>query len=198
MRKMRLWWKFEGRYYHKDVYQGIKNLVRWFNVIWKDRDWDDHYIWEILKTKIEHQAKYIGGRGIHLSAKRDAQLMMTCVRLIDRVQSEFYQGEYANYYHSEFHFVPVSQEDIDDVDDEDLKSDMKGSYTMEIQEIWERFDDYFAKYPHVYREVTKTDKYIFSNDTKQKIAMNMGEYMAEKAHRILFALLERNMRSWWD
>ena len=30
----------------------IKNLIKWFPIIWKDRDWDDHYIWEIMKNKL--------------------------------------------------------------------------------------------------------------------------------------------------
>jgi hypothetical protein len=198
MVNIRLWWKFEGRYYHKDVYNGIKNLIRWFKVIWSDRDYDDHYIWEILKTKIQFQAKYIGDRNFHTSAKRDAEIMITCVRLIDKVQDEHYQGEYMNYHYSEFHFIPIPQEDIDNIDDEDLRIDMKGCSMMETQEIWEKFDDYFAKYPHAYREVTKTDKYIFQNNNKRTIAMNMGYYLHNKANRILFKLLERNIVKWWD
>jgi len=184
MVNIRLWWKFEGRYYHKDVYTGIKNLIRWFKVIWKDRSWDDSYIWEILKTKLKHQADYIGKRGIHLDAKRDAQRMMTCVRLIEKVQYETYQSEYCDYKHSEFHFIPVK--------------DNPGYSTMETQEIWEKYNDYFAKYPHAYREVTKTDKYIFQNDSKQTIAMNMGYYMDKKANRVLFKMLETHLKSWWD
>jgi hypothetical protein len=197
-RKLYLNWKFEWRYWHKDFYQGVKNLIRWFKVIWKDRDWDDHYIWEILKTKLKHQADYIGSRGFHIDAKRDAERMMTCVRLIDIVKEEKYQSEYVDYQHSEYEFIPISQEDIDAIDDVDLKTDMKGASTLHSNEIWEKYDEYFAKYPHAYREVTKSDKYIFDNDSKQKIAMNMGYYLDTKANRILFKMLETHLRSWWD
>ena len=197
-RKLYLNWKFEWKYWHKDFYQGVKNLVKWLPVIWKDRSWDDHYIWEILKTKLKFQADYIAKRGIHLDANRDAERMMTCVRMIDDIQSEHYQTEYFDYQHSEYHFVPVSEEDMEDIDDEDLRFDMKGASTLHVQEIWEKYDDYFAKYPHAYREVTKTDKYIFENDSKHKIAMNMGHYLDKKANRILFKMLETHMRSWWD
>ena len=184
MNYLRLWWKHEGRYYHKDFYQGVKNLIRWFKVIWKDRHWDDHYIWEILKTKLEFQADYIGRQGIHLDAKTDAQRIMTCVRLINKVQSEFYQSEYTDYDHREFSFIPLE--------------DNSECYRMESKEIWEKYDDYFAKYPHAYREVTKTDKYIFENNSKQKIAMNIGYYLDKKANRLLFKMLETHLRSWWD
>ena len=62
----------------RDFIQGIKTLIRWFPIIWKDRDYDDHFIWEILKFKIRNQADYIGSKDRHVSAKRDAEIMMLC------------------------------------------------------------------------------------------------------------------------
>ncbi len=69
--KIYLWWRFEARYYHKDFAKGVKNLWRWAPTIWKDRDWDQHYIYELLAKKIEFQAKYIGDRDFHTEAKRE-------------------------------------------------------------------------------------------------------------------------------
>ena len=98
LENIRLWWKFEGRYYHKDFVNGVKNLIRWFPVIWKDRDWDDHFIWELMMKKITFQAKYIGDQDRHTRAKRDAEIMMTCVRLMERVKEEYYGTEYIDYH----------------------------------------------------------------------------------------------------
>ena len=184
MNNIILWWKHVGQYLHMDFYNGVKNLIKWFPVIWKDRQWDDSYILEVLKTKIKFQADYIGKRGVHLDANIDAQRMMTCISLINKVQSEFYQSEYSDYNHCEFSFIRIE--------------DNPEYSRMESREIWEKYDDYFAKYPHAYREVTKTDKYIFENDSKQKIAMNMGYYLDKKANRLLFKMLETHLRSWWD
>ena len=184
MTKIGLWWKFEGRYYHKDFYHGVRNLIRWFKVIWRDRDYDHGYIFDILKTKLKNQSQYISKHDNHLSAKRDAQIMMTCVRLIDKIQDQFYDSEYTDYHHSEYLWIPL--EDGTDYS------------RLEINELSEKFDEYFAKYKHAYREVTKSDKYIFENDSKIKIAMNMGRYLSDKADRILFSLMERNIKKWWD
>jgi len=76
---------------------GIKNLTRWFPVIWKDKDWDQHFIWEVMIQKLKFQAKYIGERDIHTRAKRDAEIMMTCVRLMERIQEEYYIAERFDY-----------------------------------------------------------------------------------------------------
>ena len=55
--KIRLWWKFDGKYLHRDIAQGIKNLIKWFPIIWKDRNWDDSFIFDILQFKLQNQAK---------------------------------------------------------------------------------------------------------------------------------------------
>jgi hypothetical protein len=78
----------------KQFFKRIYNLYRWFPIIWKDQDWDDYYIWEVLKFKLKNQSKYIGTKDRHVSAKRDAEIMMLCTRLIDKLQTEceFHSG----------------------------------------------------------------------------------------------------------
>lgn len=90
------WFRWEFKYQHKYIKYGVKNLYKWFWVIWKDRDWDHHYIFEVLKFKLEKQAKHLSKRNWHESSKRDAELMMTCVRLINKLQNEEYYDELYN------------------------------------------------------------------------------------------------------
>jgi hypothetical protein len=195
--KISLWWRHEARYYHKDFINGVKNLIRWFPVIWRDRNWDHRYIWDVMMKKLSFQAEYIRNCGNHVNHIRDAEKMELAVRLMKRVSDEHYEMLHSDYYKSKMHFEPIAKEDLEDMGDE-MKKNSADCLTLRIEMIWEKFDEFFAKYPHAYREVTKTDKYIFDNDTKEKIAMNMGYYLHEKANRILFKLLERNIQTWWD
>ena len=87
------WIKWELPYQHKYIKYGVKNLYKWFWVIWRDRDWDYHYIFEVLKFKLEKQAKHLAEVGFHNNAQRDAELMMTYVRLIEKIQNEYYYDE---------------------------------------------------------------------------------------------------------
>ena len=87
------WVRWELPYQHKYIKHGVKNLYKWFWVIWKDRDWDHHYIYQVLKFKLEKQAKHLADVGFHNDAQRDAELMMTCVRLINKLQNEEYYDE---------------------------------------------------------------------------------------------------------
>ena len=162
----------------KRFIKSIKNLIRWFPIIWKDEDWDDHFIFEILKFKLKNQAEYIGGHNRHLSAKRDAEIMMLCVRLIEKVQDEFYGTEYFDYQDSEFKFI----ESIDYPD----------HYEMDIVELSERYDEYFKKYPLIYRMVPDL------NAPKGRIAFEIAKINGERAHKLLFKILEQNIRRWWD
>ena len=68
----------------------IKNLIRWIPIIWKDRDWDFYFTYEILKKKLEFQAEFTRKYGHHESALHDASRMETCVRLIKKLQHEEY------------------------------------------------------------------------------------------------------------
>ena len=96
--KLYRWFLWDVKYVHKTVWIGIKNLWKWFPIIWKDRDWDYYYIYQVLKFKLEKQAKHLGEKNWHESSKRDAEVMMTCVRLINKLQNEEY---YEPYYDSE-------------------------------------------------------------------------------------------------
>jgi hypothetical protein len=93
-RRIYLWWVHDGKYYHKYFKEGVKNLWYWFPVIWKDRHWDDHYIFEVLKHKLKAQAKYISNNDHHTRAQLDAKRMRLCVKLIQLVQDETYAMEY--------------------------------------------------------------------------------------------------------
>jgi len=91
--KLYRWVRWELPYQTKYIKYGVKNLYKWFWIIWKDRDWDHHYIFEVLKFKLEKQAKHLADVGFHNDAQRDAERMMTCVRLINKLQNEEYYDE---------------------------------------------------------------------------------------------------------
>jgi hypothetical protein len=168
----------------KQFFKRIKNLIRWFPIIWKDQDWDDWYIFEILKFKLKNQAEYIGYHDRHRSAKRDAEIMMLCVRLIDKIQNEYYAEECMDYHESDYNWIESKTH--------------PDYYELDIVLKSERFDEYFKKYPLIYKQVLSSDKNIFKINTKQGIAMNMGHINEKRAHKLLFKILEQNITRWWD
>lgn len=181
--KIRLWLKWDAKHLHRDIIQGIKNLVKWFPIVWKDRDWDTHYIWQVMKFKLKNQSKYIGYHDRHLSAKRDAQIMMLCVKLIEKIQSEYYGCEYLDYQESKFYFTPIPNSD---------KSEMKSEI------LSQRFNEYFAKYPRIYKQVMQMKNPIFKRNDDYGIAMNISHINHQRALKLLFKIMETNIERWWD
>ena len=188
--KISLWWRFEARYYHKDFVQGVKNLVKWFPTVWKDRDYDQAYIYTILSKKLEFQSKYIGDRDFHTRAKRDAEIMKTCVRLISKVKNEDYGMEYLEYHETKHKFVETDEL-------------YKGEKTFEwvCDELSENFDEYFKKYPRQYKRVLSGEVNRFKRDgekDKKLIAMEIAHENQERCRKLLFKIMEENIERWWD
>jgi hypothetical protein len=181
-----LWWRRDGRYVGKEFIRGVKSVWYWLPVIWKDRNWDHRFIFTILSHKLKAQSKYIGSRDIHTRAKRDAEVMMTCVRLIERVQDEFYAMEYMDYHKTKHWFEPCE--------------DKEGYSTWESRELEENFNDYFAKYPLIYKRVLNGEGWFeaVNEEDKHKIAMNIARINHERARKLLFKIMEQNIERWWD
>jgi hypothetical protein len=190
VRKLRfipLWWDHEGKYYPKMFKTGVKNIIYWFPIIWKDRNWDSHYIFEIMMHKIKAQSKYIGARDIHTRAQRDAEIMMTCVRLMKLIDDDFYSSEYSDYHKTKHWFEDVPGKE--------------GYSSWESRLLEENFDDFFKKYPLIYKRVLAGEGPFGRDgreDDKQVIAMNIGHINHNRASKLLFKLMEENIQRWWD
>jgi len=78
------------------VIRKIKNVFRWLPIIWRDENWDHYYIYEVLKWKIQFMSEAIRKNGIHTCAEYNANRMMLAVRLIEKVQNEYYLMELIN------------------------------------------------------------------------------------------------------
>lgn len=169
----------------KRLVKKLYNLYRWLPIIWKDEDWDDHYIFEILKFKLTNQAKYIGDRDFHTRAKRDAEIMMTCVKLMEKVQSEYYNLESMNYVDEDYNWI--------------LDETYPDLHKLEIKENSNNFKDYFAKYPLIYKIATDPNTpWHYIERCDKTYAMFIGQYNHNRARKLLFKLLERNIECWWD
>jgi len=187
--KISTWWYRDGRYMHKHFVKGVKNLWRWFPVIWKDRDWDQYYIYTILAKKLEFQAKYIGDTDLHTKAKRDAERMRLVVRLIRLHQEDFYDCEYMDYETTKHWFEPVE----DKPDYSEWKSET----------LSDRYDEYFAKYPRQYKKVMSGELNRFKRksvnlEDKHYIAMEIAYENRNRCHALLFKLMSENIDRWWN
>jgi hypothetical protein len=71
----------------------LHNLWRWFPIIWNDRDWDDYFIFEVLKFKLKNMSDSFERNDWYVGNEQDVKKMRTCIKLIELVQSSYYETE---------------------------------------------------------------------------------------------------------
>ena len=177
------------RYLPNNISTGISNIIKYFKIVWNDRDYDYTYIFNILRFKLEKQAKYINDKNRFISSRRNAELMLLTSRLIELIKEDAYDTEYMDYYESKIEFVPYG--------------DKKDLFSMEETMIYENFDEYFKKYPLQYKKALNGELNRFTREedeskNKKIYAMEIAQENHNRCRRLLFKILEDNIEKWWD
>ena len=157
------------------------NLIKWFPTIWNDRDWDGHYILNIIQKKIEFQRKELVNANRHTRIESDNRDMTLALNLLERVKEEYYSLECMDYWDSEIVFDDVPE-------NPELKS-------IEVNTTTERYDEYLSKYPSSVRALTKEHGEELD---KQRLCLMVSNYNNKKANKLLFRVLEERLAFWWD
>lgn len=83
--------------YYKLIY-GIRNLFVWFKIVWKDRDWDDYFIYYLLRFKLNKMQKAFDKYSLHVSKERKVKQIKTVVALLDRlIENDYACVEYEKF-----------------------------------------------------------------------------------------------------
>ena len=78
----------------KSKIRQLRKILRWIPILWRDRDWDYYFVYEILKQKLIDTEKYIRKDGVHMFNDHDADSMLKAIDLISKVQTEYYLDKY--------------------------------------------------------------------------------------------------------
>lgn len=101
------------------ITQGIKNLIIWFPVIWKDRDFDHNYMYEIIYLKLSNMQKFFeSDYPICANADRRAKQIMIAKNLCKRLIEQNYLSNALTNYKSKygdesgFHFEQTENKNL--------------------------------------------------------------------------------------
>lgn len=169
--------------------EGIKNLWKWLPIIWKQRDWDSSYIFEIIKHKLLLQREEIVGANRHTTVWQTNRDITICLNLIERLQESYYENEYQDYHEQTFEFIPSGN-----------KYEGEDTFKMESTTIRKDFVPYFAKYINAYKYLRKNGRFgrKLRREDDDAIALYIGEYNHEKAKKLLFRILNDRIETFWD
>jgi hypothetical protein len=160
---------------------GVKNIFRWAPTLYKDKDWDSWYIYNILQKKIEYQRQEIINANRHTDIDRDNRDMTIALNLLERVKDDYYGVEHIDYNETKIDFVPVEG-----------NSNLK---EMKMTVLSENYDEFLKKYPSSVRKVLKEKG---NNLDKDVLCVYVARYNQERARKLLFKLLEQKIEKWWD
>jgi hypothetical protein len=80
----------------------IKNLIKWFPIIWQDRDWDCGYVEEMLLFKLNNMYKRFSDPNATCvnweleHAKNALKALKICVIILERRKNDWYTDYWYN------------------------------------------------------------------------------------------------------
>jgi len=162
-------------YPFRDFYRRVKNVLRWLPIIWKDRDWDDSYITEILIKKLEFTRDfYLSGKAYSAEAEKVADEIKEA---IDRL-----------------HMTRDSWEFYEDLAMEQLEQKW-GKTTFEFIPLEDR--------PGLTEMKSKTEKVStdeeeeqYRKEFRETLDKARKQYMKDKIKAYKF--IAKNIDKWWD
>ncbi len=173
----------------KNITLGFKNLKYWLPIIWKDRDWDDSYITEILIKKLEKQRDYfLSDKPIISNAKKYAGQMQKVIDGLNKTKDDF-----------EYYYIPASQEFDKKWGEVILHWDPITEKGEDYKELIEDGEDPSQLFQlRIEREGIKTpeDKEQCSKEYREMMKSVRDRYMKDKVN--LYRYLARHIDFWWD
>lgn len=79
-----------------NVVYGIRNLIKWLPIIWKDRDWDWTFLMIILSFKLKNMSELHEKYSVYKDYKKRSHDLKTASILADRIADEEYYYDVLN------------------------------------------------------------------------------------------------------
>lgn len=148
----------------------IKNVIKWLPKIWNQYDFDYSYSIEVFKFQLEKQADYLeSDKAITENSKNDASRIRMILRLMDKV----YDHDYGIEYQKQFEEI----------------------YGKDLLDI--KFINKLHGLKHMYELNEDEDKVREMDQVKRNLFLNSQEKQ-NRAHKLLWDLVEHNIQNWWD
>lgn len=148
---------------------GIRNFWRWKEVIWNDRNWDETYLYRIMKHKMELMYKDVEKYSHHLYVEDELKSIKKCISILNRLINQEYEENALHFHDKKWGEIKINTIPYDD---EYVQLDVYRPYArqigMEEQEVKE-----FMKW------------------------MRHRDYMETQDIEFLFNTMKKYVRKWW-
>lgn len=157
----------------KEIRTGINNVIRWFPTIWKDRDWDDHYIVEILIKKLEFQRDFFASdKAYSAEADNVVKEIQQAIDMLRKTADSWEHYELPAHDAFELKWGPSTQKFV--------------PYNEHSYELIIEHD----------KVKTPEDAEQCSKDLRDSLQTAREKYMEDKRNAYLY--IAENIDKWWD
>lgn len=161
--------------YYYNTYYGIRNLIKWFPVVWKDRDWDEIYFYRINAFKLKQMEKLFESDYCHiLDSERYAKQIKIARVAMDRLSANDY--DINNYYSNR------SDELFGELD----------WYTTPVPEKKGFRQMHFFRKGVKNKTDENLERVLFKKSSKHT------EYLLKQDLNLFCKMVEKHSQKWWD
>jgi hypothetical protein len=168
-------------YWFKRKYRQIRNVFRWLPIIWKQYDFDYSESIEVFKFQLQKQAEFFeSDMSFTTSAPYQAKRIRTILKLMDKVYNEEYGTDYQDILKEMYgeDVLEVSFIDLNEFSYNDFSGKNEKLHSMKYKyESWDNVE-----------EITEVKDELFVMSIKRQ----------NRAHKILWELIEHNIQGFWD
>lgn len=152
---------------HKIEYfiTGIKNLIKWFFLIWNDRDFDKNYILNILIFKLENTRECLRKNSSYKDDSEEVKTITECIELFKKINDDWYYYDFKikefekKWTTPDFDFIKIENSNLYkliDLTEKDLTSEQiekrKQDYTLCVKESEELRNKDFTRAMEIFQK----------------------------------------------
>ena len=157
----------------KRFFRKCRNVIRWIPTIWKDEDWDQTYIYDMLLLKLERQRDFfLSDRAYASNAKETANQIQTAIDLLHMTRDPW-----------EFYECPVLEE-------------LDAKWGKGVLRTEPCGDDNYQLHIDIDGVKTEADKAQYNEEFKKGMERARKEYQKDK--RTAFKYVADHIDYWWD
>lgn len=159
-------------YFFRRKSRQIKNVFKWLPVIWNQYDYDAQAANKVFMFQLAKTADFLESPyAMSMSAKHDASRIRMVLRLMEKVNEEDYALEFADVIEKKY-----GKSNFDFIP-------VEGTDHFEMVIVYEK------EYSPEQIEEIENEKY--------RLIME-GHKKQDRAHKLMWDLIEHNIRGWWD
>lgn len=157
----------------KRFFRKCRNVIRWIPTIWKDEDWDQTYIYDMLLLKLERQRDFfLSDRAYAANAKETANQIQTAIDLLHMTRDSW-----------EFYECPVLEE-------------LDAKWGKGVLRTEPYGNDSYQLHIDIDGVKTEADRAQYNEEFKKGMEQARKEYQKDK--RTAFKYIADHIDYWWD